>query len=308
MRIFFAGTPDIGIPSLEILAENFNVCGVLTNPDKPQGRKKKLVPSPINQKALELNLNIFQPEKLNSEFYNEIRSLKPDILVCIAFGKIFREEFLNIFPLGGINIHPSLLPKYRGPSPINEAILNGDRESGITIQRLANKMDSGNILLQEKFTIEDGENTGQLIQRVALMAAPQILKVIRDFKNNSVTEYEQDHSIATFCKLIKKEDGLIDWSNKSKKILNMVRGYNPWPYGQTKFIDKSLNIIEANKAECISEAEPGTVLEYSKKNGFLIKTGDGAINVTKLQLQSKKILDYKSFNNGVQGFVGSQLG
>lgn len=308
MRILFAGTPEIGVPSLNALVNEFDVCGVLTNPDRPQGRKKTLFPSPIKARAEELELNIFQPDRLDSDLYSEIKELKPDLLVCIAYGKIFKKEFLDIFPLGGVNIHPSLLPIYRGPSPLSAAILNGDKVSGISIQRLAAKMDSGNILLQEKFELAEKETTGSLTERVATMAAPYIVKVVKDIERDSVTEWEQKDENATFCKLIKKDDGIIDWSIGSDQLLNMIRAYNPWPMAQTEFEGKILNIIEAEVSDIVGEGEPGRVLEYSKANGFLVKTGDGTIYITRLQLQSKKALDYKSFNNGVKNFLNTLLG
>ncbi len=198
MRILFAGTPDIGVPSLEFLAREFEICGVLTNPDSRQGRKKVLIPSPVKETALELNIPVFQPEKLDEDFCEIIKSLKPDLLVCIAFGKIFRKSFLEIFPMGGINLHPSLLPIYRGPSPLSEAIKNGDKITGITVQRLAKKMDSGNILLQEELKLEDTETTESLTNRVAILGAPLVLKVVKELSDNKTTEYEQDHSKATF--------------------------------------------------------------------------------------------------------------
>lgn len=308
MKILFAGTPGIGIPSLLALKESFNVTAVLTNPDRPQGRKKVLQPSEIKVTALELGLDVYQPEKLNEDFYSIIREEKFDLLVFIAFGKIFKPEFLEIFPLGGINIHPSLLPIYRGASPLSEAIKNGDKESGISIQRAANKMDSGNILLQERFELSETETTGSLTIKVAQMVAPLIVKVVDDIAKNTVTEYEQDKNRVTFCKLIKKEDGIIDWSKNSETILNEIRAYNPWPLAHTHFKDKTLNILEAKYSDISGEGEPGEVLEYSKKDGFLIKTGNGTLYVTCLQLQSKKALDYKSFNNGVQNFVNTLLG
>ncbi|OQY40643.1 MAG: methionyl-tRNA formyltransferase [Spirochaetaceae bacterium 4572_7] len=316
MRILFAGTPEIGVPSLGALADSFEVCGVLTNPDRVQGRKKKLLFSPIKEKALELNIPVFQPEKLDLEFINTVKELKPDLLVCIAFGKIFRDNFLSIFPEGGINLHPSLLPIYRGASPLNAVILNGEKTTGISIQRLAKKMDSGNILFQNSFNLEGTETTGSLIGKVAKMGAPLIVEVVKGIEKGDINEYSQDHTKATFCSLIKKEDGIINWNKPSLDILNAVRGYNPWPLAQTKFGDKSLNILEANgsyndelEANYITNGvKAGTVISYSKQRGYVVKTQDGIIYVTKLQLQSKKILDYKSFNNGVQDFVGTQLG
>ncbi len=311
MRILFAGTPDIGVPSLELLSTEFEICGVLTNPDSRQGRKKTLVPSPVKEKAVELNINVYQPNKLDEEFCEIIKEIKPDLLVCIAFGKIFRKSFLDLFPLGGINLHPSLLPIYRGPSPLSEAIKNGDSTTGISVQRLALKMDSGNILHQEELILDGRETTESLTKNVAEVGAPLVLKVVKNIDSNNLDEYEQDHSKATFCSLTKKEDGVINWNSETDNILNSIRAYTPWPLAHTIFNEKGLNILEAHVPEDLLEkpvGEPGTVLLYSKRDGFLIKTLDGAIFVTKLQLQSKKALDYKSFNNGVQNFVGARLG
>ncbi len=308
MRILFAGTPDIAVPVLDALSKKYDICGVLTNPDTVQGRKKTLQPPPVKIKAEELGLKVYQPEKLNNEFYSLIRGLNADILICFAYGKIFKKEFLELFPFGGLNIHPSLLPKYRGPSPISVAILNGDSISGITIQRLALKMDSGNILLQEEFCINKDDTTQSLTERVAHLSSDYMLQVMEDIVNSRVKERAQDDSKATFCKLIKKEDGLINWSLPGEQLVNQIRAFNPWPLAHTTFGDKNLNILEAEIALNVPEGEPGQVLEYSKQRGFLVKTGDGGIYITRLQLQSKKVLDYKSFNNGVQNFVGTKLG
>jgi methionyl-tRNA formyltransferase len=309
MRILFAGTPEIAIPSLEKLSSEFTICGVLTNPDKPKGRKNILSPSPVKEKALEIGLDVYNPNRLNQEFEEIVRGLKPDLLVCIAFGKIFKKSFLDLFPMGGINLHPSLLPVYRGPSPISEAILNGDKTTGLTIQRLALEMDSGNILYQKELALNGTETTLSLTQKVSLLGADAILEVVKNIKNGNVEEWEQDHSRATFCRLTKKEDGKIDWNKDSEYILNRIRAYNPWPIAHTMFLDKSLNILEGEIGPFLNNGKPGDVLEYSKSNGYLVKVGDNqSIYIKVLQLQSKKILDYKSFQNGVSNFVGTRLG
>lgn len=310
MRIIFAGTPEIAVPSLEILSKHFEICGVLTNPDRPKGRKKKLIASPVKEKALELGLTVYQPEKLNKACREEIEALKPDLLVCIAYGKIFGPRFLGVFPKGGINLHPSLLPEYRGPSPLSAAILGGNSESGISVQRLGLEMDSGNIIIQRKFTLDQSETTESLTQEVSQTGAEYVLEAVKLINEGKDEDWPQDHEKATYCSLVKKEDGILNWEDSSEKILRVVRAYNPWPLAQTVFEDKSLNIIEAKICEeaAPGDEKPGTVLSLNKKNGIIIKTGDGSIAVTKLQLQSKKALDYKSFINGVKNFIGATLG
>lgn len=310
MRIIFAGTPEIAVPSLEILAKNFEVCGVLTNPDRPKGRKKKLIPSPVKEKALELGLTVYQPEKLTKAFREEIEALKPDLLVSVAYGKIFREKFLGAFPRGGLNLHPSLLPLYRGASPLMAAILGGDDESGITVQRLAPEMDSGNILVQRSFPMNHTETTLSLTKAVSVTGAEYLLEAVTMIDQGKDEDFAQDHDKATYCTLVQKEDGLINWEEKAELILRKIRAYNPWPLAHTSFEEKGLNILQASlwTGECSVTGKPGSVLEMNKKEGILIQTGEGIIAVTELQLQSKKVLDHKSFINGVKNFIGAELG
>ncbi|MDC7224551.1 MAG: methionyl-tRNA formyltransferase, partial [Spirochaetales bacterium] len=294
MRIFFAGTPDMAVPSLEALNECFDVCGVLTNPDKAKGRGRKLQPSPVKAKALELGLTVFQPEKLDGDFREQVAALKPDVLVCIAFGKIFRQSFLDLFPRGGVNLHPSLLPKYRGPSPVSEAIKNGDRETAVTIQRLALKMDSGDILFQKPYTFEEGVTTGDFLDLVARDGALYMVEVLTKMSKGELTGIPQDEERATFCSLVNKEDGLIDWNSSAEEIERLIRAYSPLPGCFTFWDDQILFLRKASvddqgwKGE--EAAQAGQVLGVDKKRGILVKTGDGLICLKELQLQSRKSL------------------
>ncbi|MBB6480795.1 methionyl-tRNA formyltransferase [Spirochaeta isovalerica] len=308
MRILFAGTPDIAVPSLKALAEKFEICAVLTNPDRETGRGRKIVSSPVYETARELGLNILQPEKLDEEFLDEVRALKPDLLAVIAFGKIFRKNFLDLFPLGGINLHPSLLPKYRGPSPLNEAIRNGDALTGITVQKLALKMDSGDILLQPELKLDGSETTGSLTEKVAELGAPLMVEAVELLMADPGAGHPQDDGQATFCRLISKEDGEIDWTASAEQIQRNIRANDPWPGTYSWYGDKKINILEAEvyRGDALS-GKPGTVLSYSKKDGILVAAGSGVLAVKRLQLQSKKPMDYKSFVNGNRDFVGSIL-
>lgn len=308
MRILFAGTPDIAVPSLRALADKFDVCAVLTNPDRATGRGRKIICSPVKEAALELGLPVLQPENLDESFLEEVRGLNADLLAVIAFGRIFRQNFLDLFPLGGINLHPSLLPLYRGPSPLSEAIKNGDAATGISVQKVALKMDSGDILLQPHLPLDGTETTGSLTEKVSLLGASLMVEAVDLLLKNSEDGTAQDDSKATFCKLITKSDGNINWNRTSSEIEREIRAFSPWPGSFTFYGEKKLNILEAALYEGETTNSPaGSVIALDKKAGIIIKTGDSAIAVKRLQLQSKKPMDYKSFINGNRDFIGSKL-
>lgn len=308
MKIIFAGTPEIAVPSLRALAAKYEVCAVLTNPDSATGRGRNIVCSSVKEAALELGLKVLQPEKLDKAFIEEVRELKPDLLAFFAFGKIFRKNFLDLFPMGGINLHPSLLPTYRGPSPLNEAIRNGDAVTGITLQKAALKMDSGDIILQSELKLDASETTGSLTKKVAELGAPLMVEAVEILLKNPRVGTPQDDSKITFCKLIDKADGLINWNKTSAEIEREIRAFSPWPGSFTFYGEKKLNILEASLYDGVTDESPtGTVLALDKKNGIIIKTSDSALVVKRLQLQSKKPMDYKSFINGNREFVGSKL-
>ncbi len=314
MRILFAGTPDIAVPALRTLAMEHNVVGVLTNPDRPKGRGKKIQFSPVKEEALALNLRLFQPEKLDEEFVESVKPLKPEVLVCLAYGRIFSSSFLKLFPAGGINFHPSPLPEFRGPSPLNSIILKGDRVSAVTVQTLAREMDAGDILLQEKLDVSEKETLETLSRKAAEMAGPCFLKVLKSMEDGSLTPRPQENDKASYCRLIGKKDGLMDWSLSALELERIVRAYYPWPLGHTFWKGKRLNILEAHAVENTAslsvdeESLPGKVLGLDKKEGFLVQSGKGILALRSLQLQSKKALDFKSFNNGAKDFTGSVLG
>jgi len=312
MRLIFAGTPEIAVPSLKALAAHHEVVGVLTNPDTMQGRGKKIQFSPVKEAALDLGLEVLQPEKLKNLDYDEILHRGAEILICIAYGKIFPQSFLDLFPRGGINLHPSRLPDLRGPSPLNSLILRGDRESAVTVQTLAREMDSGDILLQIPLLLEERETTDSLTQRVADLGGEYLLEVLKSMDEGTLNPRPQDHDKATFCRLIGKNDGKIDWSRDAAAIDRLIRAYTPWPRGFTFYGGLRLNILEAEpysgNPDNGADQAPGTVAGLDNKAGILVQTGEGLLAVTRLQLQSKKALDYKSFLNGTKNFIGSVLG
>lgn len=310
MRVVFAGSPEIAVPSLEKTASTFNVAAVLTNPDKVTGRGRKIKFNPVKTKAVELGLKIIQADTLGSEVRNQIAALKPDILVVFAYGKIFGPKFLSLFPLGGINVHPSLLPRYRGSSPILSSILNGDTETGISIQRINMEMDTGAILNQQVIKLNGLESTESLSSFVSIEGAELLVKTLQSFESGKVTEKEQDNSSVSYCTKLVKEDGEINWNDSAVHIDRKIRAYLPWPKAYTQYKDKKLMLLKGSVfvKETDLSGEPGAVLGFDKSDGILIQTGKGILAVTFLQLQSKKANDWKSFINGVQHFIGCVLG
>lgn len=317
MKIVFAGTPSIAVPSLKSLIGAHDVVTVLTAPDNVQSRKPDPDNSAVKNAALEAGLSVMQPLKLDAAVRESIAALKPDLLVCFAYGMIFGPKFLALFPKGGVNIHPSLLPQFRGPSPISAAILAGLHETGISIQRLALEMDAGDILKQERFTLNGNETTASLTRDCADRAAVMLPGLLADIAAGSEKAVPQDDAAATYCRLIQKEEGRVDWAGTAVDIERAVRAYDPWPRAWTTWDGKTVSLLEAapfsetaaeNTASSDAPAVPGTVLKVDKKQGILIQTGTGLLAVRRLQLQGKKEMDFQSFVNGARNFLGSLLG
>ncbi|MCK5201351.1 MAG: methionyl-tRNA formyltransferase [Spirochaetales bacterium] len=310
MRIIFAGSPLIAVPSLISVSSKFDVVGVLTNPDKVTGRGRKIISNPVKTKAMELGLKIIEPFTLGSSARSEIKELDPDILVVFAYGRIFGPKFLSLFPLGGVNVHPSLLPRYRGSSPILTAILNGDTETGITIQRINLEMDTGAILNQQSITLSGNESTESLSNLVSVKGSELLIKTLGEIDSGLEMEREQGEDSISYCSKIVKEDGQVDWNESAALIDRKIRAYTPWPKVYTQFKDKKLMLLEGVvfEKETTLSGEPGRVLGFDKSDGILIQTGNGILAIKSLQLQSKKANDWKSFINGTQNFIGCVLG
>jgi methionyl-tRNA formyltransferase len=317
MKILFAGCPEIGVPTLERIAHKHTVVGVLTNPDRSCGRGRRRRETPVKSKARELGLSIIECESIDSEVREKVGALSPQLLVVVAFGMIFDKVFLDLFPLGGINVHPSLLPKYRGASPLQTAILQGEKETGVTVQKLALKMDSGAILAQEKLSIGPRETAGELALRAAECGSRLITEVVDQMESGTVRPIPQNEEVATYCKLIRKQDGKIDWTASAPEIVNKILAFNPWPIAFTFVQGKRLNLLRADyytRDKQDSEhhdngsAVPGKVLGVDKSSGILIQTGDGILVAIELQLQAKKALGWQDFINGNPDIIGTVLG
>ncbi|MDR2792283.1 MAG: methionyl-tRNA formyltransferase [Treponema sp.] len=312
MRVLFAGSPEIAVPSLHALVKRadsdaeYEIAGVLTNPDTPKGRNMRAEPTEAGRAAASLGLPVLKPEKLNAEAREAVAALAPDILVSFAYGRIFGPKFLSLFPLGGINVHPSLLPKYRGASPIQAAILNRDTETGISIQRLALEMDRGGLLLQETLPLTGRETTAGLSGSVAVKAAELLAAAVRGIAEKTLTEKPQTGDVS-YCTAIRKEDGRIVWTLGAETIDARIRAFTPWPQSWTIHNGEKLFIFDAKPVPGRSEADAGTVLGADTQNGILIQTGSGRLAVTKLQYQARKVLEWKAFLNGARNFIGSRL-
>ncbi|MDR2193357.1 MAG: methionyl-tRNA formyltransferase [Treponema sp.] len=313
MRILFAGSPEIAVPSLRALVNcaagnaGYEIAGVLTNPDTPKGRKGRAEPTEVGAAAASLGLPVLKPEKLNAEAREAVAALTPDMLVSFAYGRLFGPKFLSLFSRGGINVHPSLLPKYRGASPIQAAILNRDTETGISIQRLAPEMDSGNLLLQETIPLTGRETAASLSGSVAVKAAELLTVAIRGITEKTLPEKPQTGAVS-YCTAIKKEDGRIIWTVSAGIIDARIRAFTPWPQSWTTHNGEKLFILDAKPVSGESEAVAGTVLGANAQHGILIQTGSDLLAVTKLQYQARKVLEWKAFLNGARNFIGSRLG
>ncbi len=310
MKILFAGTPAIAVPTLKALSDTHQVTGVLTNPDRPAGRKNILTPSPVKVCALELAIPVLQPEKLDEKFIAFLKTEGFDTLITFAFGKIFKKDFLDIFTNGAFNIHPSLLPRWRGPAPINAAILAGDTVSGITIQKMALRMDTGDIALQLPFPLDGNESAPELTEFVACKSAELIPGFIMALEADSLNYTQQNESKATYCPMLKKEDGIINWKESASSIERQIRAYQPWPGCFTTMAGKTIAITQASiyTGEEFKADACGTVLGVDKRQGIIVATGKGCLAIQYLKPQAKNEMDFKSFLNGARNVIGTVLG
>jgi methionyl-tRNA formyltransferase len=308
-RILFMGTSPFAVPSLKILlAKGENIVGVFTQPDKPQGRGLKIKVSLIKELALENHLPLFQPEKINRDkSVHIIASLSPDLIVVAAFGQIISQRILDIPRISSINVHASLLPKYRGAAPINWAIIQGEKETGVTTMVMEKGLDRGNILLQRKIEIFPDENAGELHDRLAFVGAEVLVETIERFKQGGLTSYNQIESEASYAPPLKKEDGVIDWEKPAEKINNHIRGMNPWPGAFTYLEGKILKVFRTKQVMQASSHGPGKVIKISDE-GILVSAGEGHVLLTEIQLENHRRMSAALFLRGHPLLIGTRLG
>lgn len=304
MRIVYLGTPDFAVkPLIKLIENNYEVVAVITNKDKPVGRKQILTPPPVKQVALENGVNVLQYDKIRIEGVDDLKALRPDLLITCAFGQILSKEIIDIAPYGVINIHASLLPKYRGASPIHYAILNGETKTGITIMKTDEGIDTGDIIYQEELEIGENETCGSLFERLSTLGAETLIKTLPSILDKSTKFIEQDDSQATFTKIIKKEMAKIDWQNNAQDIVNQVRAFNPAPVAFASYLDMPFKIFEAK--ECNLTGEAGVVLKSD--DNLVIGCKDKSISLLKVQKAGGKPMEIKEFLRGNKIAVGEEF-
>ena len=311
-KIVFMGTPDFSVPVLQrILNDGYEVIAVVTQPDRPVGRKRVMTPPPVKVEALKHNIPVYQPEKIrNREDLDQILALEPDLIVTAAFGQILPKELLDAPKLGCINVHASLLPELRGGAPIHYAILEGKKQTGITIMYMAEKLDAGDILTQAAVEIAEDDNVGTLHDKLSAIGSDLLSETLPKLIAGELKGIPQDDAKATFASNIKREQEKIDWSAPGEEIYNKVRGLNPWPVAYTTLQDKVLKVWKAEKAASQAEAAPGEIIKR-EEDGFIVKTGnDTAIKITELQPAGKKKMSSYDYLRGAgsQLSIGEKLG
>jgi methionyl-tRNA formyltransferase len=311
MRIVFCGTPEFSVPSLKALltARDITVEAVVTQPDRPVGRKQQLTAPPVKQVALEAGVHVYQPEKIKSESAHDFfRRIAPDAVVIIAYGKIIPETLLAIPPLGWINLHASLLPKYRGAAPIHWAIVEGETKTGLTTMRLDAGLDTGPILLQKEIPIGPDETAAELAARMAEEGAPLVLETLRKLAAGEIVPVEQDHELASFAPMLKKEHGRIDWSLPAQRIYNHIRGMQPWPGAFTTFRGSLCHVWgRPAQTERPVAGPPGTLI--ASRDRLLVACGEATcLAIEALQLEGRKRIPATEFLHGARLRPGEKFG
>ena len=308
-RILFMGTPQFAVPSLAALNQQFDVVAVVTQPDAPAGRGRVLTASPVKQYALEHNLRVLQPETLKPpEAVAELREFTPDVIVVAAFGQILRRDVLGLPPRGCLNVHASLLPRWRGASPINAAIAAGDSVTGITIMQMEAGMDTGPILAQRSEPLRADDTTASLTERLAHVGAALLIETLPRWLSGQITPLRQDETQVTKCSLIRKEDGRIDWTRPADEIERQVRAMTPWPGASTTWQGRQLQVKRARLFSGASEAamEPGIV--SADGAAVHVQCGAGALELLEVQLEGKRPTPAADFARGQRQFDGARLG
>lgn len=308
MRIVFMGTPVVAAVSLEkLLDSRHNVAGVVTQPERPAGRGQKPAPSPVRQVADQRGIATLAPEKVRDPaFLAALTAWAPEIIVVVAYGRILPRAILELAPLGCLNVHYSLLPKYRGAAPVAWAVVNGEEKSGVTTMRLVEKMDAGPIYLQRELPLTPGETTASLQAKLAPLGAELLLETLAGLEARTIAAQEQDEAAATLAPMLKKEDGLIDWKLPAVAIERRVRGFTPWPSAYTHASGQVMKIHRAH-VEPEPTGAPGEVVR-ADRGGFWIATGEGALSLEEVQLENRKRVSAAEFLNGARIEKGALLG
>lgn len=310
MNIAFLGSSEFSLNILKKLCQKHSVKVVVCNIDKEVGRGKNIHFNAVKTFCLEKNIPLIQTEKISSEEGEKtLKSYNADILITASFGQILKKNILNLTRLGCINVHPSLLPKYRGSSPVQSALLNGEKQTGVTIMKTELKLDSGDIIKQKSIDILEDETAGELSNRLSLLGGDLLLEALYDFECGKVKYIKQDDTQATFCKKLDREHAFIDFNKRTQEILNFIRALNPWPVAQVKSSQGVIKVYEgeAFKKEVLGDFKVGQVALNTSKTGLVVKCLDGFILLTKIQGENSKIMSSKDYLNGKKLQIGESL-
>lgn len=309
MKTIFMGTPEFAIPSLEVVAKNTDLKAIFTKEDKVNARGNKIIFSPVKQFGIDNEIEIIQPKKIKDEkIIEKIKEINPDLIVVVAYGKILPKEIIDIPKYGIINVHSSLLPKYRGASPIHSAILNGDTKSGVSIMYIEEGLDSGDVILQESCDILENDTLGTLHDKLKDLGAIGLEKALKLIEAEKVEATKQDESLATFVKPITKEQAKIDWNNTKEVIFNQVRGLNPFPAAHTfNEKDENIKIYKTEKLDKEYEGQNGQIVDIINKKGPVVKVKNGALVLLEVKFQGKKLQRGVDVINGRKMAIGECL-
>ena len=309
MRIVFMGTPDFAVPTLTALIEGgHEVVAVVTQPDKPKGRGKAVLMTPVKEKAIEYEIPVYQPVKVRDpEFVELLKTMAPDAIVVVAFGQILPKSILDLPKYGCVNVHASLLPKYRGAAPIQQAVIDGEKESGVTIMRMGTGLDTGDMISKIVVPIAKDETGGTLFDKLAEAGAKLLVETLPHiFDGTAVYEKQPEESPTPYAGMITKQMGLINFGKSAEELERLVRGLNPWPSAYTSYAGKTMKIWAAEVADLPGERVPGKI--HVTKDRLFVETGEGVLDVKELQLEGKKRMDTASFLRGFQMEDGSFCG
>ena len=308
MKAVFMGTPDFAVTTLQALIDHHEVLAVVTQPDKQRGRGKKMQFPPVKEKAVEYDIPVYQPQKArDEEFIEELKKLNPDVIVVVAYGQILPESILNIPKYGCINVHGSLLPKYRGAAPIQWAVLDGEEKTGITTMYMEKGLDTGDMIDKVEVVLDKKETAGSLHDKLMVLGADLLLETLKKLEDGSAVREKQNDEESCYASMLSKDMGQIDFSKPAKEIECLIRGMNPWPSAYTSLDGKTMKVWEADVLDRESKEEPGTIVEVTKKE-IIVATGSFDLALHEIQLAGKKRMQVQAFLLGYQVEAGTKLG
>ena len=311
MNILFMGTPEFAVPCVDSLVkEKYNVVGVVTQPDKPKGRGHKLAAPPVKEYAVANDIEVFQPDKLkNGQFLSVLDQLKPELIVVVAYGKILPKYILEYPKYGCINVHASLLPKYRGAGPIQWSVINGESETGVTTMYMDEGLDTGDMILKKVLPISPDETAGELHDRMSAAGAEVLIETVKMIADGTAPRIPQPHDHSTYAPMLDKSIALINWAKKGTQIKDLVRGVNPWPVAYTSLEGKVMKVYSVDIQQSDAEAKPGEVLGYKEEKGLLVKAGDNScISIKEVQFEGGKRMSIHEYLRGHSIQTGVLLG